>query len=139
MSEDPVSLAHRFIDAVWNKGDLEAADDILAESFTLYNPVAAKPFSRDAFKKNVTMTRNAFPDFIMHIRELITTPDRAVIRWSGTATNTGPWAGLPPTGKTAQATGIFILHIEDEKITEAWAEENHLSLVRQLGLVSHFG
>jgi predicted ester cyclase len=50
-------------------------------------------------------------------------------------TNTGPFAGQPPTGKKIQFVSIRIYRIAGNKIVETWAMQDRLGLMEQLGLV----
>jgi predicted ester cyclase len=43
--------------------------------------------------------------------------------------------GIAPTGRRVTLTGIEILRIAGGKIAERWAEDNGLSLMRQLGAI----
>jgi hypothetical protein len=52
---------------------------------------------------------------------------------SNTGSNTGPLEELPPTGKKAHVSGVYVFHIVEGKITEEWTYFNLLSYYEQLG------
>jgi predicted ester cyclase len=61
--------------------------------------------------------------------------DKVVARLSAVATNTGPFADQPPTGKKVQIHSIRIYQIADGKVVETWAMQDRLGLMEQLGFV----
>jgi predicted ester cyclase len=44
--------------------------------------------------------------------------------------------GIPPTGRHVSFTGIYIARIANGKIVEHWGEEDGVSLLQQLGVLS---
>jgi predicted ester cyclase len=65
--------------------------------------------------------------------------DKVVARLVATATNTGPFAGQPATGKKVEIRSIRIYRIADNKIVETWAMQDRLGLMEQLGFVQSAG
>lgn len=51
-----------------------------------------------------------------------------------TGTHTGPFRGLPPTGRTVRFSGIEINRMADGKVAEHWFQLDALTLFEQLGL-----
>ena len=51
-----------------------------------------------------------------------------------TGTHTGPFRGLPPTGRTIRLHAIEINRMADGKIAEHWFQMDALTLFDQLGL-----
>ncbi len=62
-----------------------------------------------------------------------------VSRGSWTGTQTGPFGGLPPTGKKVKVSGIDIIRIENGKIVEHWEATDNLGLLEQLGVIPPMG
>jgi predicted ester cyclase len=65
--------------------------------------------------------------------------DKVVARLRASATNTGPFAGQPPTGVEVQIHSIRIYQVADGKIIDTWAMQDRLGLMEQLGLVQSAG
>jgi hypothetical protein len=51
-----------------------------------------------------------------------------------TGTQTGPFRGLPPTGREVRFSGIEINRMADGKVIEHWFQLDALTLFQQLGL-----
>ena len=51
-----------------------------------------------------------------------------------TGTHTGPFRGLPPTGREVRFSGIEINRMAGGKVTEHWFQLDALTLFEQLGL-----
>jgi predicted ester cyclase len=70
------------------------------------------------------------------IDELIATGDRLIVRWTGTYTHSGEFAGIQPTGKSVSLTGISIYRVAKGQIQETRNAVNWLGLLQQLGAIS---
>ena len=68
------------------------------------------------------------------IDEFVVQGDKVVNRWTGTATHTGNFFGIPPTGKQVTVEGITIHQIADGRIVADWSQSDQLSLMQQLGV-----
>jgi steroid delta-isomerase-like uncharacterized protein len=75
----------------------------------------------------------AFPDLDRKVDDLVAEGDRVVARWSATGTQTGPFMGMPPSGKVATNSGITIFRISGGRIVEEWSESDMLGLLQQVG------
>jgi predicted ester cyclase len=56
-------------------------------------------------------------------------------RFSARGTQTGPFPGAPPTGRTVTYTGMDLNRIVHGKIVESWVNYDALALLQQIGLV----
>lgn len=122
--EENKELVRRYNDEIWNKHNIEKFDDF-----------ASGEESADHVRQFLT----AFPDVQLTIDDLIAEGDKVVARLRATATNTGPFAGNPPTSKKVEILSIRIYRIADNKIVQTWAMQDRLGLMEQLGLVQSAG
>lgn len=134
MSEQNKQLIRRAFEDVYNRGNLDLIDELVSSDFVahsstedVYGPAGIKQF--------VTELRTAFPDLHMTIDDQVAEGDRVVTRWTATGTHTGPYRGIPPTGKQGKITGIDIDRIVDGKGVECWSNEDDLGMLQQLGVV----
>jgi predicted ester cyclase len=128
------ALMSRFIEEVWNKGDLNVSDEIFHPRAT--SPSAPQlPLGAEGVRTVVSLFRSAFPDFHMTIEDLIAEGDKVVGRFTENGTHQGEFMGIAPTGRRAQFTEIGILRIGDGKVVESWFETDMLGLMQQLGAV----
>ncbi len=128
-------LMTRFVDDIWNDGHLEAADE-------LFHPAATSPSAPDlplggaGVRVIAGMMRTAFPDFHMTIEDTIVEYPFIVGRFSETGTQTGPFMGMPLTGKHVAFGEIGILRVANGQVVESWYDVDMLGLMGQLGVGS---
>jgi len=127
------ALMRRFIDEVWNKGNLDVADEIFHPEAS--SPSApALPLGAEGVKFIVQMMRNAFSDYWMEITHIVAEDDRVAARFRQGGTHDGDLMGIAPTGKKVEWTEIGILRIADGKVVESWYDVDMLGLMGQLGV-----
>ena len=87
MAEQNKALVARFIDEIFNKGNMQAADELLSADFVEHEHLPAGiPRDREGVKVLAGMLRSAFPDLKATVEDSIAEGDKVVIRmtWSGT-------------------------------------------------------
>jgi predicted ester cyclase len=131
--EEKKAIARRLYEEVISRGDLAAADELVAPAFVEHNPLPGIPPGREGFKRFVAMLRAAFPDASFTIEDLFAEGDRAAVRGAVEATHRGPFRGIAPTGKRIRYSAIHILRIPGGQVTERWVEVDLLGLLEQLG------
>ena len=138
MSEENKALVRRYFEEVWDKGNLDVAEELLTTTFVRYGPTGTEGVVRglEAFKHLVSMYRSAFPDLRIPIEDLIGEGDRVVIRWTARGTHQGELMGNAPTGNQLSVTGILIGRVSGGKIEEEWVDYDTLNLMEQIGAVS---
>ncbi len=133
---DPKTLVRTYVERVWNAGDLDAVDALVAPGYVSHDPVDSEPVrGREALKHLVAGYRLAFPDLVNTIHDQIAEDDRVATRWSSTGTHQGPAFGLAATGRRRDVTGIMIIRIEDGLVAEEWHNWDTVGLLRQLGAI----
>ena len=118
---------------VWNKGNLSLFDEILSPEIVLHRNESEDLIGIEAYKEWVSSTRIGFPDFNVTFDEIIIKGEYLVVRWTTSGTNTGPFLGLPPTGKKVNFSGTIITSVVDGKAIESWQYYDGSSLLIQLG------
>jgi steroid delta-isomerase-like uncharacterized protein len=126
-------VARRFGEEVWGRGDVQAADEVLAEDFIEHNPAPGQGPGREGHKQVLKVWRAAFPDLTISVDDLVADGDRVALRWTAHATHRGELMGMPATGRRLTLTGIDILRIVDGRIVERWGEFNGAEMLQQLG------
>ena len=128
-------LARCFHDEIFEDGNLDVADEILAPDFVWYTPPTETFLTGpEAIKLQATDLRGFFADLVMTDDDVIAEGDRVVIRWTltGTAqTETGP---APVT-----FTGIDIFRVADGQLAELWQNTDDLGLEAQLSAGTAMG
>ena len=135
--EEGKNLMRYFIDE-WNKGDVEALNDVIEETVDpdFVNHSAATledAWGQDGVKNVFGSFRSAFPDGRTTIEDLVAEGDKVVTRWTFRGTHRAGFVGLAPTGRRVEMTGINIDRIANGRFVERWYEMDRLGLMRQLG------
>ena len=68
----------------------------------------------------------------MRIEDMIAEGDRVVVRLTSSATQSGPFMGLPASGNRYEIAEIHIFRIRDGQVTEHWHQLDMLGMRRQL-------
>jgi steroid delta-isomerase-like uncharacterized protein len=134
-TEQNKSIARRWIEEGWNRGNLAVVDQIYAPNYVQHEPAPVPVTSSEALKHYVAGYRGAFPDLSFTIDDLIAEEDKVVWRFTSTGTNRGSFMGIPPTGKPGSVSGIVIYRFENSRIVEAWVNIDALGLMQQLGVI----
>jgi steroid delta-isomerase-like uncharacterized protein len=135
-TEQNKSVVRRWLDELFNKGNLSVNDEMLVPNYINHDPSLPEDNrSREGFKQFVSMVRSAFPDLQFKFEEQIAEEDKVVTHFSLSGTNKGEFMGIPPTNKQTRVTGITIEHLEGGKIKETWAHWDALGMMQQLGVI----
>ena len=132
--EDNKNIVRRFFEEGPSKGDLSAANELLAPNFALHTPLPSAP-GIQGMNDVITACRAAFEHLNVTIDDMLADGDRVAARFTARGMHKGAFMGLPPTGKSITMTGIEIFRIENGKIAELWGESNLLGLMQQLGII----
>ena len=129
------ALVRRYLEEAWNQGKVEVLDEVWAETPDLQAPVT-RLMTRDDLKARILAFRSAFPDLRAEVKFILTEDDAVVAGVARTGTHLGEFDGIPPTGLTADWTGIEMFHIACGHIVAEWIEANALDLRRDLGIIT---
>jgi predicted ester cyclase len=129
-ADDREMRVRSFVEEVWNKRNYHAASDLYAATYA--NGFGTGPTAR---VEPVRRYHQAFPDLRLDIEELIAAGDTVVLRSTFRGTDTGGYAGRPPTGKQVDEWVVTIMHFEGGKVVQEWIGADKLGLFIQLGVV----
>ncbi len=136
MSEENKAVVRRFIEEVWNSGNLDAIDELIAENHVDHDPAqAGGPGGRQGVRAFIEMYRSAYPDTHLELGELIAEGDLVAGTWTATGTHQGELMGIAPTGRSVSVTGIGIDRVSGGQIVESWANYDALGMLAQLGAI----
>ena len=133
-TEQNKALVRRMVDEIFNRGNMNLADEFLASDFVEREELPPGiPSGREGVTQLTTMLRSAFPDFKATIDDLVAEGDKVVIRQTWRGTHRSEFMGVPPTGKSVSFGVIDILRIAGGKVVEHWGLMDSMSLMQQLG------
>ena len=125
--QDNREIVRRYFEQVWNRGDMQAANEVLAYNFSLSCGALE---GREAIKMFISEFRSVFPDVHFTILSMLNEGDKVVVSWVLTGAN--PDKAARPT------TGLGIYRIANDRIAEAWAHTDN-GAPRRIGIVQETG
>ncbi len=133
--ENLKTVYRRWIDEVWNEGNVAVINDLHAPDYIDHSGLAGVEPTSEGLKRFITEYHKTFPDGRFSIDDVIAEGDRVVGRYTFQGTHLGNLGNLPPTGKSVTMHGIDILRVADGRIAEIWHLEDVLSVFQQLGVM----
>ena len=129
-------MARRFYEELFNRGNLDAADEIVTPDFVLHDPNLPEGVrGPEGLKQFVTLFRNAFPDIRIEIQDQVAEGDKVGTRFVAGCTHRGELVGVAPTGNRV-TVGAFTLHrFSGGRIAEDWANYDALGMMQQIGAI----
>ena len=132
MSDQNKATVRRLYDEVWNLGELNALDELLAVGFVGHRSDRGDDIGPDAVKESVLALCAAFPDGKFEIEDMVSEGDRVAVRFTARASHKGEFRGIAATGRRIEVQGIAIYRISGGRIVERWEMMDRLGLLTQL-------
>ncbi len=122
--EEKEALAHRFHMDIFQKGDLAAADEILAPDFIWRGPSIPSELKHgpEGVKKIASAIIDAMPNRQITHEDTIVKGDKVMIRWKVTGTPKKEVLGIHPSDKPIAIIGFDLFRMSGDKIVEMWQQ-----------------
>jgi steroid delta-isomerase-like uncharacterized protein len=135
-TEQDKALIRRFIEELFNRGNISLANEILAPDFVEHEQLPPGiPAGREGVKALTAGLRSAFPDFKATIEDILAEGDKVVIRMTWRGTHQGEFMGIPATGKRISIGVIDIIRVSGGKAVEHWGQMDAMGLMQQIGAI----
>jgi predicted ester cyclase len=93
------AIIRRLVEEVYNEGNLEVADELVAHDVYDHPAVPEHQHGVEGFKHVIEWVRSIGRDTRYEIDDIIAEGDRVAVRMTVSGTHTGELRGIPPTGK----------------------------------------
>ena len=131
-TEQNKEVIRRFSDAsVVN--DRQELEELLAPDFVIHQ--ADGPGNREGYLQHLAYYAMAFNDATFAIEEQIAEGDSVVTRGAFSATHSGDFQGLPPSGIRFTIDAVLFDRVVDGRIVEHRSQFDTMAMMQQLGLV----
>jgi steroid delta-isomerase-like uncharacterized protein len=133
-AETNKALVRRYFDEALNGRQVDVVDELAAIDFQEHDPLPGQREGREGLKDRVSMLVEGL-DPTFTIDDLIAEGDRVVVRWTNSATHSGTFLGIPPTGRSCRFAGIDIFRLDGGQLVEHWHVVDQLTMLQQLELL----
>lgn len=127
--------AHRVLEEMFEKGNLDAADELVHPEFVNHEAPAGSPQGPEGLKETVAWLRGLWGPMRFDLENEMCEGDKVAARVLMHGRHVGEFLGQPPTGKEFATKQIHIWRIEDGKLIEHWSARDDLGQALQLGLL----
>ena len=134
-ADDNIAKTRRFMDGVFNKGNMKAAEEFMSASFVEHDPFPGQGPGVEGFKQGMSAFRQAFPDLQIQVDDIFADGEKVVAKSTMMGTHKGTFMNMPPTGKQINVKGIDIVRMSGGKAVEHWGLFDSLTMMQQLGVI----
>jgi steroid delta-isomerase-like uncharacterized protein len=134
-TEENKAVVRRYYDEVLNGRNIDVIDELAVEDYREHDPFPGQGNGRQDLKARAKVILDAFNPVRFTLEQVVGEDDKVVVRWSQTATQSGSFMGIPPTGKEFTIAGIDIHTVRGGRMAEHWHVVDQLALMQQLGLI----
>lgn len=113
-------LVERFYADLWNKVDLDCADEILHHDVDFRGSVGLHACGRDAVCSYVSMVTMALADYRCEIQTLIVQDEQAAAHMWFSGVHIGPFLGYQPSGHRVEWQGAAFFTARDGLLDTIW-------------------
>lgn len=119
----------RFITEIWNGNHLDALDTFLDPAYYDYT---YEPRNREGLERALLLMQAAFPGHETLIEEIVGEGDTVAVCLTLRGTHTGPFRGLPASGKSFAIGGYRFYKVNNGKIVSHRGLIDLPSLLQQI-------
>jgi predicted ester cyclase len=130
------AVARRVTFELFAGGNLAVMDQLTTPDFVNHGQTPGVPETegRASLANAIQRVRAAFPDFRYELVHEVAEGDIVVHHLAASGTQTGPFAGAGPTGRSAKWREVHVMRFSGGKMVEQWGVVDRLSALQQLGL-----
>lgn len=124
-----------YLNTIYNQRRIEALDRFLAPDITLHPPVPGFGPGLEGARVAVEAWLEAFSDMRISIEGFVYADDMIAPRLFLAAIHSGPFMGIPATGRRIHFRGHPHYRLRDGRFIEFWDSPDMLPVLRQLGVL----
>lgn len=118
----------------WDHGDVDALDEVLGDGFERRTQGSSTVLDAAGLKAEIRSTRQAFPDLVTTIDDLVEDGDRIAIFWTSTGTHQAELLGIPATRRQVVTYGSNLCTVTDGRVTHERVTWDPRHLLSALGI-----
>lgn len=133
--EQNKTVVRRIYDEVLNQENKAVIDEIFADDVTIYDPFTGVTKGPESFRQLLNIFDTGFPGHRVTVHQVVAEGEYVSVLHTHHATHTGPFMGLPGTGKQVNVEGLELYRLRNGRIVEFWRKDDNVSLLVQLGIL----
>jgi predicted ester cyclase len=133
-NEQNKEAVRRFIEEIFVKTNVDAADELATPDFTPHSWPGVKP-GIENLKLGQRRVSAGLTDVSMRIEDMIAEGDKVAVRLTAHARQEGEFMGLPPSGREYTISEMHVFRVTGGKVAEHWVNADMLGLMQQLGAI----
>jgi len=133
-TEENKAIEQRYIEEVWNKGNVALINEFLTSDSVWHGPGGAERKGTESIKQLALELRSTFPDLYFTVEAMVAEGDIIMYRYTARGTFAGKFMGIAPTGNKVTWIGFMQDRFEGSRIAESWETGNMLELYQQMGI-----
>ena len=137
-AEDNEIVARRIFEEIWQHGNYDVVDELVAEDYVLHDPSMPEdtdwPGGREGYRQMAEMGSQMI-DGPLEVEQVVPADEYVVVRWRQTGTHVGRMGTVEPTNEEVTVTGIEIDRFEEGKLAETWQEVGMVPMLTRLGVI----
>lgn len=135
MSEENRRTTRLVLEELFEKGNLEAADELIHPRFVNHEAPPGSPQGPEGLRATIRWLRELWGPMHFEVEDEICEDDKVVARVVMHGKHVGDFLGKAPTGKEFATKQIHIWRLEDGRVIEHWSVRDDLGQALQLGLL----
>jgi steroid delta-isomerase-like uncharacterized protein len=116
----------------WNRGNLPEYLELYSQDVVLHGYTGLEP-GWASVRRFYESWWQAFPGSRLVLQDVVVADDKVACRFAIEARHSGPFQGVPASGKLVSVSGFTILQFVDGKCVERWSLVDSLGLLTQIG------
>ena len=140
MSSTPDAVVRQWFKEVWDEGDEQAIDCLMAPGSEVHglSGVDGPPIKGPAAFKPIFQTfREALGDLEITIERTMVEGEFCTAYCRVKGRHVGQAFGGPPTGRPVNFTGVTIARVRDGRLIEGWNVFDFLTMYQQIGWIGN--
>jgi steroid delta-isomerase-like uncharacterized protein len=131
-AESNKRIMERFSSEFLPTGNIGLAEEFLSSDIVMHFG-GQQQQGRDAYLAVVAANRDAFPDLVWTVDDMVADGDTVAVRYTMTGTHRGYFAGVAQTNRPVVAQSMAFYRLADGKIVEERAQLDMLGILQQMG------
>ncbi|HET7030262.1 MAG TPA: ester cyclase [Candidatus Limnocylindrales bacterium] len=139
MPDSNKAIVRRFIDEIFAQGRKSTVDELVADDFVAHTWPSATGDPKADLKAAIDRAAAGLSDATFTIDDLIEEGDQVAARLTTSATQTGEFMKMPPSGKRYEIDEIHWFRLRDGQVVEHWHQFDQMGMMKQLGAMPGAG